>query len=301
MSIKKNDISFFNFKEPQHEITPLVFCLWRFTLGGWIFYNFFSLSPHIHEIVLKDGLQGESLPSFVSSFAPGLQNFTEIKVYLIACYLSSLLFALGLIRKVAGLILLILWSYLHFRAYHTPLPSDGFLSWLIFLTLLVPAGENKAVLGLKTNWYYPKVLYQLSWNIFLINIFFSGVDKLKSPLWLKGEALLHIFQYIAARESFIVELLMAQPKWTLEALNYFVIFMETFISALALIWVRYRLLFWILFSASLLLFASTLMVFEIAIGTLIGMLFLFNPKWLEFLQRKNLIKTKLHHLESSLK
>ena len=160
-------------------------------------------------------------------------------------------------------------------------PSLPFVGWLLLAhALLPPAPYGSWSARTRTDprggWYMPTALFAAAWVVMSVGYTYSGYAKLVSPSWLDGTALAHVLNNPLARPTFVRDLLLAAPAWTLRLATWGGL--ELTFAPLAL-FRRARPWIWTAM-VGLHLGLMVLVDFaELSLGMVILHLFTFDPRW----------------------
>jgi len=158
-------------------------------------------------------------------------------------------------------------------------PGIPFVGWLLLANALVPIGEPFC-LGKKTDagWKMPGILFYGAWLIAGLAYLASGIDKLGSPSWLDGSAILHLLHNPLARDWACREFLLTLSPSLISWLTWGTLALEIGFVVLC-IFRKARALAWMLIMSMHLGILSLVSFADLTFGMLMIHFFTFDPRW----------------------
>ena len=170
------------------------------------------------------------------------------------------------------------WACLFHRNNLISNPGIPFVGWLLLANALVPLGEPFC-LGKKTDsaWKMPAILFYGAWLIAGLAYLASGIDKLGSPSWLDGSAILHLLHNPLARDC-LREFLLALPPSLISFLTWGTLALEIGFVVLC-IFRKARMWAWVLIMLMHLGILSLVSFADLTFGMMMIHFFTFDPNW----------------------
>lgn len=122
-------------------------------------------------------------------------------VFLTAMLLLSVLVTLGVWRRTACVLLSYGWACLLSRNNLFSNPPILYIEIALLIMAFIPLGEPLTMRPMRkgTPWYFPRIVFFSAWVLMAVGFTFSGCDKLSSPSWRNGTAILHVINNPLAR------------------------------------------------------------------------------------------------------
>jgi len=159
-----------------------------------------------------------------------------VTVFLLTLAGLSVLFCLGVSRRMAALLLWYGWACLFNRNVLISNPSIPYVGVLLLLTTVVPVTEPLRAFARRPStgeFYVPGAAYWTAWALMAVGYAFSGVVKLESPSWVDGTAVWHVLQNPLARDSWLRGVFVSMPPWTFEVMTWNALALELLFLPLA--------------------------------------------------------------------
>lgn len=216
------------------------FALFRIILGVYLIQHFAFLIPYAQEIWSDSGVFPSPSLNFTYGVFPNILNYCDqtgfVIGFLIALLLFSVLFTLGIYRRLTAFLIWYGWVCLFDRNNLISNPGIPFVGWLLLCCSMIPGGEYYSLKPkAKTEWQFPRVLWIGAWIIMSLSYTISGIDKLQSPSWLNGSAIAHLVNNPLARDWWLREVVAEFPLWTIKIMTYSILIIEVLFAPLALI------------------------------------------------------------------
>lgn len=268
----------------EKHIPPALFGAFRILLGLYLTVHFVQLLPYGAELFSREGIFPDPAVNLTYGLFPNPLALWDgprtVTLFLAVLAGLSVIFALGLARRVAALLLWFGWAALFHRNNLISNPSIPYVGLLLLLTTLVPPGERLRP-GRKrpaADWSFPASVWWTAWLVLAAGYTYSGLVKLGSPSWLDGSALSHVLENPLARPNVLRELLLGLPRPVLTLLTWSALGVE--ILALPLSVHRWtRLASWASLVALQLGILSVVSFADLTAGMLLAHLFVVDPAW----------------------
>lgn len=242
----------------------------RVTLGGYIALHFAALLPWAVETFSNRGM----LPDGSLSPLPNLLSLIDSPIVVLAVVglgaASGLALATGTRDRVAAGLALFISACLFGR---NPLIANPAMPYVGLLLFAWAASESRT----DHRAWSPAVLRAL-WIAMAVGYSYSGITKLAAPSWVDGDAFDYVLSNPLARDTYVRDVLLSLPAWTLKALTWGTLALEIAFAPVAL---SRRARPW-LWAAMLGMHVGLLVLIDFADLTL-GMVVLhvctFDPSW----------------------
>ena len=273
--------------------SPYQFSLFRLLLGVYCMVHFGLLIPYADELWSCQGVLPANSLNFTYGIFPSLLDVYDspefTKIFVAVLMFFSLLFTIGYRRQIVSAFLWYGWVCLFDRNNLISNPGIPFVGWILLCCIFIPSGEPLSLFTpKKTNWEFPKIIFSGAWVIMALSYTISGIDKLNSPSWRDGTAIIHLLNNPLARNLPTRDFFLSLPPAILHFLTWSILFIEIAFAPLS-IWVKSRKWIWL---AMIFMHLGILLIVDFADLTL-GMLmihwFTFDARWLKpsFPQAKN--------------
>ena len=202
------------------------FAALRIALGLFLAQRFLFLIPYAGEVFGRDGTMADSDLNFTAGILPSpLDHWDQpwqVQLCLVSLVALSLLFAAGVARRPAALVLAYGAACLFNRNNLIANPSLPYLGALLLLSCTVPRGEGLSPTSpARDDWFCPTWTVRAVWILLACGYTFSGLDKLSSsPSWRSGDALRLVLELPLARPGTLRELLLSLPSPALRLLSW---------------------------------------------------------------------------------
>lgn len=265
--------------------SPYQFSFFRIILGTYLVIHFAMLLPYASEIWSSMGLLPNAALNLTHGFFPNILNLfdssfavTALVAFLLLC---AILFLLGIQRPFVSLLLWYGWVCLFDRNNLISNPGLPFIGWILLCCAVIPVGEPLTLLASKKeDWEFPRWLFLGAWTIMSISYTLSGIDKLNSPSWWDGNAIVHLLHNPLARDWGLRTFFLALPTGILQVMTWGILLIEVSFLPLAL-WNKTRPWIWL---AMIGMHLGILLIVDFADLTM-GMLmihwFTFDASWLK--------------------
>lgn len=268
----------------ETRISPAQFRIFRALLGLYLAVHFARLIPYGRELFSREGLFPDPAANLTHGLFPNplalWDKPGDVTLLLAALTGLSALFALGVARRPAAVLLWFGWAALFHRNNLISNPSIPYVGLLLLLTVLVPPKEGLRLGGKGDpgRWRFPASVYWTAWIVLAGGYTYSGLAKLGSPSWLDGSALEHVLRNPLARPNAVRELLLALPGPGLAVLTWGALAAEILALPLSLTR-RTRLVSWSSLVALQLGILSVVSFADLTAGMLLAHLFVLDPSW----------------------
>ncbi len=269
-------------------LPPVQFALFRIVFGFYLLQHFVLLLPWGGELFSTAGVLPQPelnathglWPNPLATAWGGTPAF--VTVFLGALCILSLLFLLGVGRRLAALLLWFGWACLFNRNNLISNPSLPYVGLILLACVLIPDSEPMRLFrpaSAPREWFFPAWLFRGVWFLMAAGYTFSGLVKLGSPSWLDGTAFRHLIDNPLARPGAIRNLYLGLPDWVLALHTWTVLALEILFLPLALRptgrWVA-----WVLMLAMHLGIIVMVDFADLSFGMVMLHLFTFDPDWL---------------------
>lgn len=274
------------FKEKSvKNFSSLQFTLFRIIFGFYLLIHFIDLLPFAADIWSSKGMLADSTLNFTYGFFPNVLVYFnspfEIELFIVIMMLLSLLILTGFYRRMAAILLWIGWASLFHQNNLISNPSIAMVGWLLLALVLIPINEPLSYSHKsEKEWSMPYIIFWGAWVISAFAYTLSGLDKLLSPSWQDGTAIIHLLNNPLSREWMLVDFLRTLPEWILHLQTWFALVLEISFGFLAF-FSRTRALAWFMVLA---MHISILLVVDFAdltLGVLMLHLFIFDSSWFQ--------------------
>ncbi len=282
---------------------PRQFACFRIALGGYLAVLFATSAPYAHEALGPDSLASIAGPrsaatglGFPNVLDAGWVSSPAWFLWLAAAL--SLLLACGIWRRPASLLVWYAWACIFHSNVRFSDPSTFTIGWLLLACALVPHGEAwslvprtraaaapaergaeaRAGAAGTSGWQMPPILWIGAWIIMAIGYSLSGLDKLNTYGWPRGEALRYVASFPYARDNLVTSLLLGVPALT-KLLTYGILALELLFAPLALVGTT-RALAWLGATGMHLGILATCEFPSLTLGVLLMHGFTFDARWL---------------------
>jgi uncharacterized membrane protein len=259
------------------------FAVFRIILGVYLIQHFAFLIPYAQEIWSNTGVFPSPSLNFTHGVFPNVLNYCDstefIIAFLIALLLFSVLFTLGFYRRLAALFIWYGWVCLFDRNNLISNPGIPFVGWLLLCCTMIPGGECYSLKPkAKSDWEFPRVLWIGAWFVMSLSYTISGIDKLQSPSWLNGSAILHLVNNPLARDWWLRETVAELPVWIIKLMTYSILTIEVLFAPFALLRITRK---WIWLAAVLMHVGILLLVdfADLTAGMLMIHIITFDVNW----------------------
>jgi hypothetical protein len=266
----------------MNRISSQQFAIFRIVFGIYLALHFAALAPYGAEVFSNRGLLAEARLNFTYGLFPNLLEHFEspvfVTIFLIGLSILSVIFAAGIRRRPAGVMLWYGWACLFNRNNLINNPSLPYVGLLLLLTIAVPAGESLRLKPAIPAWQFPSMAYWTAWIALAAGYSFSGWMKLRSPSWIDGSALLHVLNNPLARPGWARDCLLALPASSLRYLSWATVAAELLFLPLSLSQKTRMIAWWTLVAMNVtILFVINFA--DLTLGMLMVHLFTYDSAW----------------------
>lgn len=199
-------------------VSALRFGGFRIALGTYLTARFAGLIPYAAELFSREGVLPDPRLNLTYGLWPNPLYLWDspdaARGFTAGLALVAVLFAIGLYRRAAALVLAFGSACLYNRNNLIDNPSIAFIGALLLLCACVPPGEalSFARRGDRERWFFPAWAFRAAWILMAVGYSFSGLDKLLTcPSWRDGSALTHVLELPLARPGALRDLFLASP------------------------------------------------------------------------------------------
>jgi hypothetical protein len=266
-------------------VTGRQFAWFRILFGLYLASHFAHLLPWGAELFSRQGVLPRASLNPTFGILPNVLTWwdspTFVAAFLAALVGLSILFALGVMRQAAAVLLWYGWACLFNRNVLISNPSIAYVGLMLLLTALVPASEPLRAFRRNTpseEFYVPAAAYWTAWFLMAAGYTFSGVVKLESPSWIDGTAVWHVVQSPLARDGWARDLVLDMPMWVFRLMTWNAVGLEILFLPLAL-WRWTRPLVWIAMVGMHIGVLGLVSVADLSAGMLMLHLFTVDSRW----------------------
>jgi len=266
-------------------VTPRQFAWFRIIFGAYLAIHFAHLVPWGAELFSREGVIPRASLNPTYGILPNVLAWWDspafVTAFLVTLVALSVLFAAGVVRHAAALLLWYGWACLFNRNVLISNPSIAYVGLLLLLTTLVPDREPLRVFGDKVSsdeFYVPAAAYWTAWFLMAAGYTFSGIVKLASPSWVDGTAFWHIVQNPLARDGALRELVLNMPAWGFRLLTWTSLALEILFLPLA-VWRWTRPVIWSAMVFMHIAILGLVSFADLSAGMLMVHLFTVDSRW----------------------
>ena len=219
------------------------YSVFRFALGVYLLFHFACLVPLTSKMSSSAGVLGEASESPLHFFFPNRLFFWDSPAVVVALLLAgaglSMLFALGVRDRLAGLILLVLGFCLF--ATNPPISNSSmpFIGWILLAHAFVPrrpygSWEARGRVDPGAGWRMPAPIHTAAWILLAIGYAYSGAIKLANPSWIDGTALLGASSDPLAERTLLRDIVLLLPAPLITLVTWSALALEISFAPLAL-------------------------------------------------------------------
>lgn len=266
----------------MNSISARQFAIFRVVLGTYLAIHFAQLIPYAAELFSNRGVLANARLNFTYGILPNLLEHWDspalATAFLIVLCSLAVVFAAGMFRRTAAILLWWGWACLFNRNNLISNPSIPYIGGLLLLTVLVPTGEAVHLERANRSWRFPATVYWTAWILMATGYSFSGWAKLSSPSWIDGSALLHILNNPLARCGCVRDFLLALPPAALQTATWSALAAELLFLPLSL-WRQTRTVAWCALVATHCAILTVVNFTDLTVGMLMIHLFTYDPTW----------------------
>jgi hypothetical protein len=266
-------------------VTPRQFAWFRIIFGAYLAIHFAHLVPWGAELFSREGVIPGASRNPTHGILPNVLAWwdspTFVTAFLVALVALSVLFALGVARHLAALLLWYGWACLFNRNVLISNPSIAYVGLLLLLTMVVPSREPLRAFGKPAesgDFYVPAAAYWTAWLLMAAGYTFSGIVKLASPSWVDGTAFWHVVQNPLARDGVLRDFVLGMPAWGFQLLTWKALALEILFLPLAL-WRWTRPVIWLVMVLMHIGILALVSFADLSAGMLMVHLFTVDSRW----------------------
>lgn len=253
----------------------------RTLLGIYLGVHFVQLAPYAAELFSREGVLADAAQSPLFALLPSVFWISDAPSVATALVIAGALFsaplALGVLDRMAALVLWLIWAALHARMPLIANPSIPFIGFLLLMHACLPRAfarnEDKSA-------RFDPQLFAVLWIVMALGYSYSGYTKLVSPSWVDGTALAHVLENPLARDTPLRSALLSLPMWLLKLKAWGALGFELLFAPLALI-ARLRPFLWLVMVAMHVGLLLLIDFADLSFAMLILHAFTFDPAWLK--------------------
>ena len=272
----------------MHGVAPVTarqFAWFRIIFGAYLAIHFAHLVPWGAELFSREGVLPRAGLNPTYGILPNVLALWDspafITAFLAAMVALSVLFAAGVVRHAAALLLWYGWACLFNRNVLISNPSIAYVGVLLLLTTLVPGREPLRAFGRRVetaDFYVPAAAYWTAWFLMAAGYSFSGIVKLASPSWVDGSAFWHIVQNPLARDGLLRDVVLGMPSWAFQLLTWKALALEILFLPLA-VWHWTRPVVWCAMVFMHIGILALVSFADLSAGMLMVHLFTVDSRW----------------------
>lgn len=266
-------------------VTPRQFAWFRIIFGAYLAIHFAHLLPWGAELFSREGVIPRATLNPTHGILPNVlarwDSPAFVTAFLVAMVALSVLFAAGVVRHAAAVLLWYGWACLFNRNVLISNPSIAYVGLLLLLTTLVPGREPLRAFGQRaerSEFYVPAAAYWTAWFLMAAGYTFSGIVKLASPSWVDGTAFWHVVQNPLARDGLFRDFVLGLPSWAFQLLTWQALALEILFLPLAL-WRWTRPMIWLAMIVMHIGILALVSFADLSAGMLMVHLFTVDSRW----------------------
>jgi hypothetical protein len=266
-------------------VTARQFAWFRIIFGTYLAVHFAHLVPWGVELFSREGVLPTARLNPTHGILPNVLAWWDSPAFVTAFLVTlaglSVLFALGVARHAAALLLWYGWACLFNRNVLISNPSIAYVGLLLLLTTLVPGREPLRAFVQRAesvDFYVPAAAYWTAWFLMAVGYTFSGIVKLASPSWVDGTAFWHVVQNPLARDGVLRDFVLAMPAWAFQVLTWKALALEALFLPLAL-WRWTRPVIWFAMVVMHIGILALVSFADLSAGMLMLHLFTMDSRW----------------------
>ena len=263
----------------------LQFAIFRILFGMYLTWHFILLIPYSTELFSHEGIFPDANVNLTFKIFPSIFWLVDsplmTKIVVFAGVSFSIFFTLGIKRKISAVLIWYILACLFNRNILISNPSLPYVGLTLLLSTFIPF-EGYSLFNKKevTEWYFPKIIFEIAWYALAIGYTFSGLIKLSSPSWVDGTAIYHLTTNPLARPSFLRDLFLDFPAIFFKLMTWFSLIGEILFLPLSIFY-RTRIIAWNWMFIMHLGILSMVSFADLTFGMLIAHLFVFDARWLK--------------------
>jgi predicted DCC family thiol-disulfide oxidoreductase YuxK len=264
------------------------YSLYRALLGAFLVVHFSMLVPFGAELFGAGGvLASASLSPYIGKLPNPLGILDSPAVVVALLWLgvaSGVAVALGWFDRAGAVLAALILGWLYQRNPLIANPSLPLLGFLLVLHAFVPPRPFGSVAarragGARADWRLPGHLRNAAWVVLALSYSHSGITKLFSDSWTRGETIRLVLENPLARDHWLRDLVLALPPGLLEILTLTVLWAEVLFAPLVL-FRRVRPLMWTVMLFAQLGFLTFLNFADLTFPMLLAHALTFDPRWI---------------------
>ncbi|MBX9666703.1 MAG: HTTM domain-containing protein [Candidatus Obscuribacterales bacterium] len=202
--------------------------LYRLALGLYLAIHFFQLIPWCAELFSNQGCLEDARLSPLLHVFPNMFGIIDSPQFVTAVFvgatLLSLMLAIGVVDRVAAILLWYVWACTYGRNPFIFNPALAYVGIILIVHALAPSAGKlwrlcQPTTG-KGEWYFPGYLTNVLWILMAIGYTYSGLTKLASPSWLDGSAVARVLECPLSQPGGFRDLLLSAPPVVLGLITY---------------------------------------------------------------------------------
>src|SRR6185503_14284017 len=197
------------------------FAAFRIALGTYLAIHFGSLIHWGPELFSRVGALGNARLNPIYGLLPNVLARWDapsvVTAFLVAMSALSVLFALGVQRRLVAVVLWYGWACLFNRNVLIANAALPYVGFLLLLTAIVPAREPwRLTMGRRANAQRDRFemaagVWLAAWAVLATGYAFAGAVKLLTPSWIDGTAVWHVLHGPLVRPSWLRDIALAIP------------------------------------------------------------------------------------------
>jgi predicted DCC family thiol-disulfide oxidoreductase YuxK len=249
--------------------------------------HFLHLTPWAAEVFSSTGMLPTASLSPLTRVFPNILLLIDAPAFVtllcICAAMASVALAFGQHDRLATLFV---WYVLACFFGRNPLiqnPSLPYLGWMLLFHACLPSAPygSWAARGRSDpsgSWHMPGSLFTAAWIVMAASYSYSGYTKLFSPSWVSGDTITAVLKNPLARDWFMRDAFLALPPQVLNAVTWFILYVELFFAPLCL-WSRARPWMWLAMLIVQCGFLALLSFPDLTFAMLLFHLLTFDPAW----------------------
>ena len=275
-------------------VTGRQFAAFRIALGTYLAIHFGSLIRWGPELFSREGALGNARLNPIYGLLPNVLARWDapsfVTAFLLAMTALSVLFTVGVQRRLIAVVLWYGWACLFNRNVLIANAALPYVGFLLLLTAIVPAREpwrltmRRRVDAHSDRFEMAAGVWLAAWALLATGYAFSGAVKLLTPSWIDGTAMWHVLHGPLVRPGWLRDIALGIPADVLAWATREVMALELLFLPLVL-WRFTRPLIWLAMCIVQLGLLAVVGDADLALVMLLVHAFTFDAGWLARLRR----------------
>ena len=278
--------------ELEKKYSPYQFSIFRILFGLYLFVYFVRLIPYGRELFSSEGMMSHVSLNWTNVVLP--EAFVYITKpdfvisLLVVLALLSICLSAGFWRRTSAILLWIGWAALYNMNNFTADPSCPFIGMLLLALAIIPPNEPLSFSRKTKEWYMPSILYWGMWVVFGASFTISGFEKLTSPAWYDGTAIILFYEGQITFHYFLTDFLRTLPDWIHKLTTWLVLYSQL-LALPAILFRKTRFLFWFITTTLFVFGHLVLDLTDVLTAMVLFYFFMFDSTWFKGKHKNNLL------------